>query len=146
MDLHTLQTSFQVAFNSKRIKKNVSCFQIVEVLELIARKEKIELPRQLAERIAINSKKNLRQAIRSFEASWHHKFGFILLIQRQMHMYMGICIHIYVSLLEEDQIILTGWEDDIAYIAKSIVEKQNPKQYVIELQIFTHTTCRCKTS
>uniref|UniRef100_A0A251V1R0 Putative DNA polymerase III, clamp loader complex, gamma/delta/delta subunit n=1 Tax=Helianthus annuus TaxID=4232 RepID=A0A251V1R0_HELAN len=110
--------------------------EIVEVLELIARKEKIELPRQLAERIAINSKNNLRQAIRSFEASWHHKFGFILLIQRQMHMYMGICIHIYASLLEEDPIILTGWEDDIAYIAKSIVEKQNPKQlYLIRQKL-----------
>lgn len=36
------------------------------------------------------------------------------------------------SLLEEDQIILTGWEDDIADIAKSIVEKQSPKQYAIK--------------
>ncbi|KAI7742079.1 hypothetical protein M8C21_030085 [Ambrosia artemisiifolia] len=87
--------------------------EIVEVLELIARKENIELPRQLAERIAINSKNNLRQAIRSFEASWHHN-----------------------SLLEGDQIILTGWEDDIAYIAKSIVEKQNPKQlYLIRQKL-----------
>ncbi|KAK1414216.1 hypothetical protein QVD17_29958 [Tagetes erecta] len=79
--------------------------EIVEVMELIARNEKIDLPRQLAERIATSSKNNLRQAIRSFEANWHHN-----------------------SLLEEDQIILTGWEDEIADIAKSIVEKQSPKQ------------------
>ncbi|XP_076948724.1 replication factor C subunit 3-like [Bidens hawaiensis] len=79
--------------------------EIVEVLELIAKKEKIDLPRQLAERIAVNSKNNLRQAIRSFEASWHHN-----------------------PILEGDQIILSGWEEDIADIAKSIIEKQSPKQ------------------
>ncbi|KAK9056286.1 hypothetical protein SSX86_027376 [Deinandra increscens subsp. villosa] len=79
--------------------------EIVEVLELIARREKIDLPRKLAERIAINSKNNLRQAIRSFEATWHHN-----------------------AHLEEDDIILTGWEDDIADIAKRIVEQQSPKQ------------------
>ncbi|KAL8192456.1 hypothetical protein R6Q57_027641 [Mikania cordata] len=79
--------------------------EIVEVLKLIARKEKIELTEQLAEKIAINSKNNLRQAIRSFEASWHHN-----------------------TLLEGDQPILTGWEDDIADIAKSVVEQQSPKQ------------------
>ncbi|KAI3741182.1 hypothetical protein L1987_58849 [Smallanthus sonchifolius] len=87
------------------IERYKGCHKIVEVLELIAREEKIELPRQLAERIAINSMNNLRQAIRSFEASWHHN-----------------------SHLVGDQIILTGWEDDIADIAKSIVEKQSPKQ------------------
>ncbi|KAI3681407.1 hypothetical protein L6452_36202 [Arctium lappa] len=79
--------------------------EIIEVLEFIAEKEEIELPKQLAERIAINSKNNLRQAIRSFEATWK-----------------------YSSPLEEDQVILTGWEDDIADIATSIVEKQSPKQ------------------
>ncbi|KVH88086.1 DNA polymerase III, clamp loader complex, gamma/delta/delta subunit, C-terminal, partial [Cynara cardunculus var. scolymus] len=83
----------------------VSTFQIIEVLEFIAKKEEIELPKQLAERIAINSKNNLRQAIRSFEATWQ-----------------------YSSPLEEDQVILTGWEDDIADIAESIVVKQSPKQ------------------
>lgn len=30
--------------------------------------------------------------------------------------------------LKEDQEILTGWEDDIAKIAKNVVEEQSPKQ------------------
>lgn len=29
---------------------------------------------------------------------------------------------------EEDQEIRTGWEDDIAKIAKNIIEEQSPKQ------------------
>lgn len=29
---------------------------------------------------------------------------------------------------KQDQVILTGWEDDIANIAKNIVEEQSPKQ------------------
>ncbi|KAK6251596.1 hypothetical protein SCA6_005601 [Theobroma cacao] len=39
---------------------------------------------------------------------------------------------------KEDQVILTGWEDDIANIAKNIVEERSPKQlYIIrgKLQI-----------
>ncbi|PWA95329.1 DNA polymerase III, clamp loader complex, gamma/delta/delta subunit, C-terminal [Artemisia annua] len=79
--------------------------EIVEVLEFIARKEEIELSRDLAERIAVKSKNNLRQAIRSFEATWQHN-----------------------PLLDGERIILTGWENDIAQIAISIVEKQSPKQ------------------
>ncbi|KAK9273544.1 hypothetical protein L1049_018354 [Liquidambar formosana] len=83
--------------------------EIVEVLEFIAKEEGIELPHQLAEKIANNSKNNLRQAIRSFEATWQINYSFA-----------------------EDQVIMTGWEDDIANIAKNIVEEQSPKQlYVI---------------
>ncbi|OVA02925.1 hypothetical protein BVC80_9095g128 [Macleaya cordata] len=82
--------------------------EIVEVLELIAEREGIQLPHQLAERIADNSKHNLRQAIRSFEASWqsNHKFN-------------------------EDQVIMTGWEEDVANIAENIIEEQSPKQLYI---------------
>ncbi|KAF5744234.1 hypothetical protein HS088_TW08G00832 [Tripterygium wilfordii] len=79
--------------------------EIVEVLEYIAKQEGIDLPYQLAEKFANNSKNNLRQAIRSFEASWQKSYSFV-----------------------EDQEILTGWEDDIATIAKDIVEEQSPKQ------------------
>ncbi|CAK7349249.1 unnamed protein product [Dovyalis caffra] len=78
------------------------------VLEFIAAQESIELPRYLAEKIADNSKNNLRQAIRSFEASWLRRYPFT-----------------------EDQEILTGWEDDIANIAKDMVEEQSPKQLYI---------------
>jgi replication factor C subunit 3/5 len=42
-------------------------------LQFIAKKEGIELPLQLAEKITEKSKNNLRQAIRSFEASWKNK-------------------------------------------------------------------------
>ncbi|KAL5724860.1 hypothetical protein ACHQM5_008070 [Ranunculus cassubicifolius] len=79
--------------------------EIVEVLEFIAKQEQIELPRRLAERIAENSLHNLRQAIRSFEASWKQNYP-----------------------LTEDQVILTGWEEDIASIAQNIIDEQSPKQ------------------
>ncbi|KAG9131135.1 hypothetical protein Leryth_023858 [Lithospermum erythrorhizon] len=47
--------------------------EIVGVLQFIAAEEGINLPHQLAVTIANNSKNNLRQAIRSFEATWHFK-------------------------------------------------------------------------
>ncbi|KAI3949589.1 hypothetical protein MKW92_000954 [Papaver armeniacum] len=78
---------------------------IVQVLKFIAEKERIQLPTQLAERIAENSKHNLRQAIRSFEATWH-----------------------FYNEFSEDQLLLTGWEDDVANIAENIIEEQSPKQ------------------
>ncbi|GFZ02707.1 hypothetical protein Acr_15g0013150 [Actinidia rufa] len=96
--------------------------EIVEVLEFIAKQEEIELPHQLAEKIANNSKNNLRQAIRSFEATWQAS-----------------------SPLKEEQEILNGWEDDIANIAKNIVEEQSPKQlYVIRQKLqnlIAHNVC-----
>ncbi|KAJ6319306.1 hypothetical protein OIU78_014847 [Salix suchowensis] len=101
LDHFALLTSF-----SHLLKK-----EVVEVLEFIAKREGIELPYPLAEKIADNSKNNLRQAIRSFEPPGTE---------------------------EEDQEILTGWEDDIANIAKDMVEGQSPKQHEIQLhQLFT---------
>ncbi|XP_049383057.1 uncharacterized protein LOC125847490 [Solanum stenotomum] len=79
--------------------------EIVDVLKFIAQQEGIQLPHQMAARIASNSKSNLRQAIRSFEATWH-----------------------FNTSLTENQEIKTGWEDDIAKIAKNIIEEQSPKQ------------------
>ncbi|XP_022147144.1 probable replication factor C subunit 3 [Momordica charantia] len=83
--------------------------EIVEVLEFVAKQEGFDLSTRLAERIADNSKNNLRQAIRSLEASWNKS-----------------------QLFEEDENqLLTGWEDDIADVAKKIVEEQSPKQLYI---------------
>ncbi|EEF28707.1 Replication factor C subunit, putative [Ricinus communis] len=82
--------------------------EIVKVLKFIAKQEGIELPFQFAERIALESKNNLRQAIRSLEASWRRSYPFA-----------------------EDQEILTGWEDDIANIAKNMIQEQSPKQLYI---------------
>ncbi|XP_038876364.1 replication factor C subunit 3-like [Benincasa hispida] len=80
--------------------------EIVEVLGFIAKQQGFDLSKRLAERIADNSKNNLRQAIRSLEASWKKS-----------------------QLFEEDENkLLTGWEDDIADVAKKIVEEQSPKQ------------------
>ncbi|PPS11265.1 hypothetical protein GOBAR_AA09391 [Gossypium barbadense] len=89
--------------------------EIVEVVEFIAKQEGIVLPPKFGERIANSSKNNLRQAIRSFEACWQSSYPF-----------------------KEDQIILTGWEEDIANIAKNMVEERSPKLYIIrgKLQIF----------
>ncbi|XP_026377679.1 replication factor C subunit 3-like [Papaver somniferum] len=82
--------------------------EIVEVLKFIAEKECIQLQTQLAERIAENSKHNLRQAIRSFEATWH-----------------------FYNEFTEDQVLLTGWEEDVANIAEKIIEEQSPRQLYI---------------
>ncbi|KAE8650277.1 hypothetical protein Csa_010879 [Cucumis sativus] len=80
--------------------------EIVEVLEFIAKQQGFDLSKRLAERIADNSRNNLRQAIRSLEASWKKS-----------------------QLFDEDENkLLTGWEDDIADVAKKIVEEQSPKQ------------------
>ncbi|TQE10383.1 hypothetical protein C1H46_003980 [Malus baccata] len=82
--------------------------EIVEVLKFISKKEGIDLPHELAERFAQNSKNNIRLAIRSFEATWKKSYPF-----------------------KEDQVILTGWEDNIADIAKNMIEEQSPKQLYI---------------
>lgn len=50
-----------------------SILQIVEVLEFIAKHEAIELPPRLAENMAEKAKHSVRQAIRSFEATWKLK-------------------------------------------------------------------------
>lgn len=47
----------------------------MEVLEFIAKQQGFDLSKRLAERIADNSKNNLRQAIRSLEASWKKRLG-----------------------------------------------------------------------
>ncbi|KAK4410964.1 Replication factor C subunit [Sesamum angolense] len=78
--------------------------EILHVLSFIAT-QGIQLPHELAYKIANNSKNNLRQAIRSFEATWH-----------------------FNTTLTEDQDIKTGWEDKIANIARNVLEEQSPKQ------------------
>uniref|UniRef100_A0A7N0VK72 Uncharacterized protein n=1 Tax=Kalanchoe fedtschenkoi TaxID=63787 RepID=A0A7N0VK72_KALFE len=70
--------------------------QIVEVLEFKAKHEGIELSLvPWLTKMAVSSKNNLRQAIRSFEATWRHKYPF-----------------------EDDQDIKNGWEENIVSIAK----------------------------
>ncbi|KAK9274993.1 hypothetical protein L1049_022250 [Liquidambar formosana] len=83
-----------------------SDMEIVEVLEFIARKEDIQFPCQLAKTIAVRSRNSLQQAIRSFEASWqsNHPFN------------------------ENEVIIMTGWEEELAEIAKDMIEEQSSKQ------------------
>ncbi|KAL8042488.1 hypothetical protein ABFX02_09G054400 [Erythranthe guttata] len=56
--------------------------EILEVLAFIAKREGIQLPQQLAYKIAINSKNNLRQAIRSFEATWHFRYNIHIYVQK----------------------------------------------------------------
>ncbi|XP_044504104.1 replication factor C subunit 3-like [Mangifera indica] len=82
--------------------------EIVKVLEFIAKQEGVELQQKFAENFANKSKNNLRQAIRSFEASWQMNYPF-----------------------KDDQQILTGWEDVITNIAKKIIQEQSPKQLYI---------------
>ncbi|XVE57425.1 hypothetical protein DITRI_Ditri04bG0089800 [Diplodiscus trichospermus] len=77
--------------------------EIVGVLNFIAKQEDIELPHKLAQTISENSEHCLRQAIRSFEATWLADYPF-----------------------KEGQSIMTGWEDELAIMAKSIIEEQSP--------------------
>ncbi|XP_075486316.1 replication factor C subunit 3-like [Primulina tabacum] len=79
--------------------------EILAVLAFIAKQEGIKLPQKLANQMTKNSKNNLRQAIRSFEATWQ-----------------------FNSPLKEDQSIKTGWEDKIVDIARNVIEEQSPKQ------------------
>ncbi|KAK1364678.1 Replication factor C subunit 3/5 [Heracleum sosnowskyi] len=79
--------------------------EIVEVLKFVAKREGIELSNKLADKFADNSKNNLRQAIRSFEATWKSN-----------------------PELMEDQEIMTGWEDAIAQVASDILKEQSPQQ------------------
>ncbi|XP_074382445.1 uncharacterized protein LOC141724271 [Apium graveolens] len=79
--------------------------EIMEVLKFVAKQEGIELSDKLAEKFADNSKNNLRQALRSFEATWRSN-----------------------PELLEDQEIMTGWEDAIAKVASDILKEQSPQQ------------------
>lgn len=83
--------------------------ELVEILEYIGKEEGIKLSRDLVHKIILRSKNNLRQAIRSLEASCRNK-----------------------DALKDDDLILTGWEEDILNIAQEIIQEQSPRQlYVI---------------
>ncbi|CAK8569293.1 unnamed protein product [Lathyrus sativus] len=79
--------------------------QIVKILEYIVQEEGIKLSRESIKKIILRSKNNLRQAIRSLEATYRHK-----------------------NALNDDDLILTGWEYDILNIAKNIISEQSPRQ------------------
>ncbi|KAK7277421.1 hypothetical protein RIF29_18573 [Crotalaria pallida] len=76
-------------------------------------KEGIRLSRGIVKKIISRSKNNLRQALRSLEATCRNK-----------------------DALKDDDLILTGWEHDISNIAKNIIEEQSPRQlYVIRRKL-----------
>ncbi|GLT91232.1 hypothetical protein SLE2022_091300 [Rubroshorea leprosula] len=77
--------------------------EILGALNFIAKQDDIQLPHQLAQTMAQKSKNCLQQAIRSFEATLRSGYPF-----------------------KEDQLIVTGWEDEFASIAQSIIEEQSP--------------------
>nr|CAB3500074.1 unnamed protein product [Digitaria exilis] len=82
--------------------------EIIKVLEYIATQESIDLPRDLARRITVSASNNLRQAIRSFEATWKANYPFV-----------------------DGQVILTGWEEDISNVARNIIEEPSSKQLFV---------------
>ncbi|KAL6348784.1 hypothetical protein AAG906_033440 [Vitis piasezkii] len=96
--LKSLCTVIQIPTPSKE--------EIVEVLEFIAKHEAIELPPRLAENMAEKAKHSVRQAIRSFEATWKLNYPF-----------------------KEDQEPITGWEEEFAEIAKKVIAEQSAKQW-----------------
>ncbi|XP_057440444.1 uncharacterized protein LOC130732410 [Lotus japonicus] len=87
--------------------------EIVKILEHIGEEEGIKLSREFVKRLILRSKNNLRQSIRALEATCRNK-----------------------DILKDDDLILTGWEDDILNIAKNIIEEQSPRQlYVIRRKL-----------
>lgn len=79
--------------------------QIVKILEYIVQEEGIKLSHGSIKSIVLRSKNNLRQAIRSLEATYRNK-----------------------NSLNDDDLVLTGWEDDILNIARNIIREQSPRQ------------------
>ncbi|XP_015697150.2 replication factor C subunit 3-like isoform X4 [Oryza brachyantha] len=82
--------------------------EIIKVLEYIAVQEGIDLPHDIARRITMSAGNNLRQAIRSFEATWKANYAFL-----------------------EGHAILTGWEEEISNVAKKILEEPSSKQLFV---------------
>ncbi|KAM0932896.1 putative DNA polymerase III, clamp loader complex, gamma/delta/delta subunit [Dioscorea sansibarensis] len=81
---------------------------IVEVLNQVAKKERIELPTSFAERIASKSKKNLRHAIMALEACKAHKYGDYPFV--------------------DEQPILLGWEEALIELAAEILDDPSPQR------------------
>ncbi|XP_022636831.1 replication factor C subunit 3 isoform X2 [Vigna radiata var. radiata] len=79
--------------------------ELATILENIAIAEGIQLPRHLIDTIILRSNNNLRQAIRSLEATCRNR-----------------------DAVKENDVILTGWEQDILDIAKKVIQEQSPRQ------------------
>ncbi|KAK4270046.1 hypothetical protein QN277_023132 [Acacia crassicarpa] len=87
--------------------------EIVEVMKYIGKEEGKDLSTEFLTKVVDKSKNNLRQAIRSLEAT---------------------CLN--NDSIKDDVLILTGWEDDISNIAKTILKEQSSKQlYNIHLKL-----------
>ena len=94
-------------------------YQIVSVLEFIAKKESLQLPRALACRIASLSNRNLRRAILSLEMCRVQKYPF-----------------------SEDQVVpAMDWEQYVSEIASDIMKEQSPKRFFLRFIILR--TCWC---
>ncbi|KAI9104291.1 hypothetical protein K1719_022863 [Acacia pycnantha] len=87
--------------------------EIVEVLKYIGKEEGKDLSSEFLTKVVEKSKNNLRQTIRSLEATCLNKDS-----------------------IKDDELILTGWEDDISNIAKTILKEQSSKQlYTIHVKL-----------
>ncbi|XP_039143885.1 uncharacterized protein LOC120280993 [Dioscorea cayenensis subsp. rotundata] len=80
-------------------------YTIVEVLNQVANKERIELPTSFAERIVSKSKKNLRHAIMALEACKAHNYPFV-----------------------DKQPIPLGWEESLIELAAEILDDPSPQK------------------
>ncbi|GLT73975.1 hypothetical protein SLA2020_458000 [Shorea laevis] len=96
--------------------------EITGALNFIAKEEDIQLPHQSAQTMAQKSKNCLQQAIHSFEATWWSGFPF-----------------------KEDQLIVTGWEDEFASMAESIIQEQSPGRLLLVrgklMNLIEHNLC-----
>ncbi|KAL2620522.1 hypothetical protein R1flu_000727 [Riccia fluitans] len=79
---------------------------IVSVMQHVAKKENLQLPMGLAGRIALQSNRNLRAALLSFEACYVQQYPFS----------------------ENQAVQATDWEQYVTEIANDIVTEQSPKR------------------
>jgi len=80
--------------------------EICSVLKTIAKKEKVELPNELAMRIAHSSQRNMRRAILMMEACRVQQYPFV----------------------PNQTVPLSDWETFIAQLGMSIVQEQSPQK------------------
>jgi len=80
--------------------------EIVQVLQSVARKEKLSLPSELASKIALLSERNLRKAVLMLEAAKVKQYPF----------------------QPQQEIDKADWEEYVLSIAKDITDEQTPKK------------------
>lgn len=82
---------------------------IVTLLHKVAKKEKLDLPSPLADRIAQNAKGNLRKAILMLECAKNQQYPFV----------------------SGQQLVAPDWETFVGDVAMSMIQEQSPARLLV---------------